>query len=45
MPDLFDYLTWRGDLPLGQVPLSAVDGLILNTMSYIHFNGLIPESP
>lgn len=41
MSDLFDYLTWRGDIPLSQVPFSAVDGLILSTLAYIHFDGLV----
>ena len=41
MPDLYDYLTWRGDLPLTQAPLNPVDNLILSNLSYIHFDGLL----
>lgn len=41
MPGLFDYLAWRGDIPLSQVPFCPVDGLILSTLAYIHFDGLI----
>lgn len=42
MPNLFDYLTWRGDLPLRQVPLCPVDSLVLSTLAYVHFRDLIP---
>ena len=41
MADLFDYLRWRGDLPLTQAPLNPVDNLILSNLSYIHFDGLL----
>ncbi len=44
MTNLFDYLTWRGDLSLSQVPFRDVDSLILSTLSYIFFDGVIPES-
>lgn len=45
MPDLFDYLTWRGDLSMEQVPLGPVDALILTTLCYVRFHGLVPEGP
>jgi len=35
MATLFEYIQWRGDLSLDQVPLSEVDGLILVAFSYI----------
>lgn len=41
MPDLFDYLAWRGDLPLAQVPFGAVDALALTTLAYLQFDGLL----
>lgn len=44
MTNLFDYLTWRGDLPLEQVPFCPVDALILSELSYVHFGALIPEN-
>ena len=43
MTNLFDYLTWRGDLPLEKVPFCPVDALILSALSYVHFGELIPE--
>lgn len=43
MGNLLDYLAWRGDLAFDRAPFSPVDGLILSTLSYIHFDGLVPE--
>lgn len=43
MTDLFDYLTWRGDLSIKQVPFCPVDALILSTLSYVHFDELVSE--
>lgn len=43
MPQLFDYIAWRGDLPLSQVPLNPVDNLILSCLSYIHFEEFLPS--
>ena len=45
MPDLFDYLTWRGDLSFDQVPFGPVDGLILTTMCYVRLLGIVPSRP
>ena len=44
MANLLDYLTWRGDLMLFQSPFNDVDSLILSTMSYIFFDGIVSES-
>lgn len=43
MADLFEYLTWRGDLPFSQVPLNAVDALIFSAVSYLRFDGIVPQ--
>jgi len=43
--NLFDYLDWRGDLGLEQSTFNAVDSLILSTLSYIPFDGIVPEEP
>ena len=45
MPNLFDYLTWRGDLSLEQVPLGPVDALILTAVCYVDFEGFVPSGP
>ena len=37
MADLFDYLTWRGDLSFAQAPLNPVDGMVLSRFAYVPF--------
>ena len=43
MADLFDYLLWRGDLPMELVPPNPVDTLILSELCYLDFTGLVPQ--
>ncbi len=43
MGDLFDYLAWRGDLTFEQAPFNPVDGLIFSALSYVHYDGLVPQ--
>ena len=45
MGNLFDYLSWRGDLTLEQAPFGPVDALILSTLSYVRFDDLVPGGP
>ena len=45
MADLFDYLTWRGDLSFSQDPPNAVDALIFSALSYIRFGADVEASP
>ena len=44
MANMFDYLTWRGDLTLSQSPFQDVDSLILSTLAYVFFDGILSES-
>lgn len=37
MPNMLDYLAWRGDLPLSRDPLNENDELILSQFAYIAF--------
>ena len=37
MPNMLDYLTWRGDLPLTAVPWNEVDSLLMAALSYCSF--------
>ena len=43
MANVFDYIQWRGDLSFAAAPLNEVDNLILATLSYLDFSGLLPE--
>ena len=42
MPNLFDYLLWRGDLTFAEFPLCEVDNLIFSLLSYVDFDGIVP---
>lgn len=37
MTDLFDYMTWRGDLTLERAPFNEIDGMILARFAYTPF--------
>ena len=43
MPNVFDYLDWRGDLSFSDVPCCEVDNLIFSLLSYLDFSGLLLE--
>ena len=43
MADLFDYLTWRGDLSFDKVPFNKIDALLISHISYSLLNGLVPS--
>lgn len=43
MQGLLTYVTWRGDLDFNQSPLNPVDALLFSLISYIPFDGIIPE--
>ena len=45
MSDIFDYLTWRGDLTFGNAPLCPVDALIFSILPYIRLETYVPDSP
>ncbi len=42
MSNLFDYLTWRGDLSFGNAPLCPVDALVFSMLAYMDFDGILP---
>ncbi|MBP3883314.1 MAG: DUF2974 domain-containing protein [Olsenella sp.] len=43
MATMRDYLTWRGDLAFAERPFNDVDALILATLSYLDFGGIVPS--
>ena len=45
MADLFDYLTWRGDLTFTQSPPNEVDALIFSGLSYIRYGDSVTNTP
>lgn len=44
MPNMMDYLTWRGDLTLQASPWCLVDSLIMASMSYNPFQDVVADS-
>ena len=45
MPNLFDYLEWRGDLSFDTVPVSEADNLAFCLLSYVDLDGIVPGDP
>ena len=45
MADLFDYLTWRGDLTFSQDSPNEVDALIFSGLAYIEYGGAVESHP
>ena len=43
MPNIFDYLSWRGDVPFSVAPFNDVDNLILSELVYTDFAGVVPD--
>ena len=43
MPNITDYLTWRGDVTLAERPFNDADNVILAALSYVDFTGIVPE--
>ena len=45
MADLFDYLSWRGDLTFTQDPPNAVDALVFSSLAYLHYDDTVSLQP
>ncbi len=45
MPNLFDYLEWRGDLSFETAPVSEADNLAFCLLSYVDLDGIVPADP
>ena len=37
-----DYIAWRGDIPMNQVPPGEIDALILSYLAYMPYEGIVP---
>ena len=42
MPDMLDYMDWRGDLSLSQSPFTEVDNLLLSYLAYVNLDKIAP---
>lgn len=43
MPNIFDYLNWRCDVPFSLAPFNPVDNLILSELVYTDFSGVVSD--
>ena len=43
MSNVFDYITWRGDLSFAQDDINCIDALVFSRLSYIPFDGIVPH--
>ena len=43
MPNLFDYLDWRGDLSFENSPVNEADNLAFCLLSYVDLDGIVPS--
>lgn len=41
MPNVVDYLKWRGDLSFSERPFNDVDNLVLSLLAYMGFDGIV----
>ena len=44
MPNMLDYIRWRGDIPLSSSPFNEIDNIIFSMLSFIDYSGIITES-
>jgi hypothetical protein len=42
MANLFDYISWRGDLDFDQFPFNPVDNIVFSQLSYLPMEGIVP---
>ena len=45
MANVFEYLTWRGDLTFSQDPPNSVDALIFSGLAYVRYGGRTEAEP
>ncbi len=43
MATIHDYLQWRGDLSFAERPFNDVDNIVLSTLAYLNFTGVVPS--
>lgn len=43
MPNIFDYIAWRGDLSFKQSAFNDVDNLVLSRLSFLPFDNIVPS--
>lgn len=44
MPNIIDYLKWRGDIPFSVIPFNDVDNLIFTQLCFVDFSNIVSEN-
>lgn len=44
MPNMIDYLNWRGDISCKASPFNEIDNLIFSDIAYLDFSGILSDS-
>jgi len=42
MADLYDYISWRGDLEFDKAPFNPVDNIVFSQLSYLPMENIVP---
>lgn len=43
MSNIIDYMEWRGDVPLNACGFNEIDNIILASVTFVDFGGIVPE--
>ena len=43
MPNIVDYVDWRGDITFSASPFNDIDALILTQLAMVNFSGIVPS--
>lgn len=45
MPNIIDYVNWRGDIKLSASPFNDIDSLIITQIAMVELDGIVPADP
>lgn len=45
MPNILDYVDWRGDISFSASPFNDIDSLIMTQLSMVDLSGIVPSDP
>lgn len=45
MPNITDYIDWRGDITLSASPFNDIDSLIMTQLAMVDLKGIVPSDP
>ena len=45
MPNIMEYVEWRGDITFSASPFNEIDSLILTQLAMVELDGIVPSDP